>query len=173
MKFVNLNKLKIDKNYQYQTYSYNVHLNPQDSIFELKTKIREIITTESFFIESSLPINYEFIIHTSGSIELTDQADSFFITTVNIISAIFFECFCINKGRPRERRLDVPDTLKLLAGNMSLIKRAINSQTKNDLFNITVAWDNLDMYWNYSLTPDNHVKEGRDDGIYITTKEEE
>ena len=50
----------------------------------------------------------------------------------------------MNEGRARERRLDVPLTLKKGTRiNLSLLKKAINNKTYADKFHLTISWDNL------------------------------
>ena len=62
---------------------------------------------------------------------------------MNVATACFFAQFVEKEGRKRERRLDVPDNLKALKVNMTLLKRAINHQTKADLFNLMIHYKDL------------------------------
>ena len=63
-----------------------------------------------------------------------------FETTINILLTAFFKHNELKIGRPRERRLDVPDNLKQNVNcSMSLLKSAINIQTRVNKFQITLA----------------------------------
>ena len=66
-----------------------------------------------------------------------------FESAVKLILAAFFEINKIEKGRPRERRLDVPENLKTLNCNMSLLKNAINYQATVDKFQIEIYCGDL------------------------------
>lgn len=84
---------------------------------------------------------YNFAFDLLGEIEEEE-----FETAVNVILAAFFERL-VGKtgiGRPRERRLDVPENLKREVNcNMSLLKRAINYKTAVDRFQLTIGCRSL------------------------------
>lgn len=83
---------------------------------------------------------YNFAFDLLGEIEEEE-----FETAVNVILAAFFEMMIDTKlGRPRERRLDVPENLKKEVNcNMSLLKRAINYKTIIDRFQLTIGCRSL------------------------------
>lgn len=83
---------------------------------------------------------YNFAFDLLGEIEEEE-----FETAVNVILAVFFEIMTDTKlGRPRERRLDVPENLKKEVNcNMSLLKRAINYKTVVDRFQLTIGCRSL------------------------------
>ena len=73
--------------------------------------------------------------------ELSEEG---FEAVVNLIVAAFFALIKVNKGRPRERRLDVPENLKTSINcNMSLLKNAINYQTLVDKLQMTISCGDL------------------------------
>ena len=66
-----------------------------------------------------------------------------FESAVKLITAAFFGVIVGDKGRKRERRLDVPENLKTLNCNMSLLKCAINYQTLIDKFQLEITHNDL------------------------------
>lgn len=157
MYFVNLKTLEIEKHFNYKTKELELSLLPTDTIFDIKEKSRNIL--DHFFDETELETFFHLDL-TSGPINDPEDAEAFFTTAVNVFSAVFFDCMCIPKGRNRERRLDVPENLKVLATNMSLVKRAINMQTYYNSFHLQIDWVNpvtngivSDIYYTYELVP--------------------
>ena len=156
MRFIDLNKLKIVKSYQFKTKETEIDLTNAATIFEMKEKIRQNF---NYFIEPSAIENH-YIANIKCNESIDEDIEAVFLTVVNVVSAIFFDMMCTTKGRPRERRLDVPENLKALKTNMSLLKRAINSQTHVDMFNLTICWalDNGDELI-YELVPQDREDE--------------
>jgi hypothetical protein len=157
MYFVNLDKLKIEKHYNFKTKEFDLILSPEDTIFDMKEKARNVL--DNVFEETSIETFFKIDIQ-CGPINDPEDAESFFTTAVNVFSAVFFDCMCIPKGRNRERRLDVPDNLKVISTNMSLLKRAINMQTYYNAFHLQIDWVNpvtngivSDIYYTYDLIP--------------------
>ena len=138
MRFVDLNTLKITKGYNFKTKATEIDLTQAETIFDIKEKARQALSY--FFEPCAIECNYEIIIQR----DVEEDAEEFFLTAVNVISAIFFDVITTSKGRKRERRLDVPEQLKVLKTNMSLLKRAINAQTQCDVFNLTITWPQKD-----------------------------
>ena len=136
MRFIDLDKLKIVKSYSFKTQETEIDLTHAATIFEMKEKVRQSF---NYFIEPSAIENH-YVVNIKCGNPTDEDADAVFLTIVNVVSAIFFDMMCTTKGRPRERRLDVPENLKVLKTNMSLLKRAVNSQTHVDIFNLTICW---------------------------------
>ena len=62
-----------------------------------------------------------------------------FETVVNVLVAAFFQGMRIDEGRPRERRLDVPDNLKgCVHCSLGVRKSAINYRTLVDRFQLEI-----------------------------------
>ena len=55
----------------------------------------------------------------------------------------FFSCLLDEAGRARERRLAIPAALREVCLSASSLKRAINTKTKVDIFNLTIASGDL------------------------------
>lgn len=67
-------------------------------------------------------------------------SEEVFETVVNVLVAAFFQGMRIDKGRPRERRLDVPDNLKGdVHCSLALLKNAINYRTLVDRFQLEIT----------------------------------
>ena len=71
-------------------------------------------------------------------------SEEVFETVVNVLVAAFFQGMRIDKGRPRERRLDVPEELKVVNCSMSLMKRAVNYKTVVDKFQVQIDGNDED-----------------------------
>jgi hypothetical protein len=142
MLFLNLDKLKINKSYQYQTKSTVIGDESllQGTIaqigFAAKNGLQEVLDDMP-----AIECVYEFIVNGDGVATEDEAAD--FISVVNIVLGAFFNRICQDKGRARERRLDVPENLKALKVNMSILKKAINSATIIDNFNIIIKYKDL------------------------------
>ena len=69
-----------------------------------------------------------------------------FESAVNLILTAFFEELTGRSGvgRPRERRLDVPEELKVVNCSMSLMKRAVNYKTIIDKFQVQIDGNDED-----------------------------
>lgn len=84
------------------------------------------------------PHRFDFEINSPET--LTEES---FESAVKLILAAFFGVIVGNSGRKRERRLDVPENLKTLNCNMSLLKCAINYQTIVDKFQVEIYCGDL------------------------------
>ena len=155
MQFVDLDKIKIKKSYSFKTNELEIDLNNTITIFDIKERVRQSF---NYFIEESGIENY-YQINIDKTDLQDDDLEGYFITVVNIISAIFFDMMCTTKGRPRERRLDVPEHLKVLKTNLSLLKRAINAKTLVDSFNLCICWNINDEQFVYELVPQSKEEE--------------
>lgn len=138
MYFIDLEKLGIKKGGLYKTKELTIDLGNSNNIFEIKQIIRDSLNY--FFEETSIETLFKIQLEGGNHITDLDEADAYFITVVNIFSAIFFDSLCIPKGRPRERRLDVPEELKKSAVSLSLLKKAINYQTYYQRLNLSITW---------------------------------
>ena len=153
MKFVDLEKLKIVREHNFATKEIGLILNHADTIFDIKEKIRRML--EDAFVRTKIETYFHVYLTTDEEIKDLDDADAFFTTVVNIFTAVFLDEMCIQPhiGRARERRLDVPENLKVATVNMSLLKKNINMQTYCDRFNIGIEWYNNSMEYQYNMVP--------------------
>ena len=164
MNFIDLEKLKIITEHNYSTKELDLQMSPAAKLSEIREITRSSIAP--IIEKTKIEMLYEITINTDEKVESLDDADAFFTTTVNIIGAIFLDLMCASPhtGRARERRLDVPEKLKVVQTNMSMLKRAVNMQTYCDRFNLIIKWvakvgDGLVDY-QYTMVPqkgdDNH-----------------
>lgn len=154
MKFVDLEKLKLISEHNYVTKEIAIELNASDTVFEIKNQTRSAL--DYMFDKTAIETLINITLHTKKTVDNLDDADAFFTTAVNIIISVVLDSLCVqpHKGRPRERRLDVPEKLKVANVSMSLLKKCVNTQTYLDRFNIHITWQNNGMDYHYNmLTP--------------------
>lgn len=146
MYFLDLEDLKIIKSYKYQSYGVAgkcdlIHSNFQElnDFFKNQTAIlfngtdNAVETCYCYSINQPLEDNSV----------ATDEEMEGFLTAVNIILINFFNYITLDKGRKREHRLGIPDCLSAVKMSYSLLKKAINQQTKINKFNIVVTYKDL------------------------------
>ena len=143
MLFVDLVNFKIKKEFQFQNIGILVSLPEKFTLQDVKNDV-DAQLPKFFEIRPATGCNYEIFIKTAdGEASATEEQARDFLSIVNVATACFFAQFVEKEGRKRERRLDVPDNLKALKVNMTLLKRAINHQTKADLFNLMIHYKDL------------------------------
>lgn len=131
MLFINLDKMKPIKEYHYQTFEYDITIDAAKSLQEMKQDI-EAALAHIFDEKPAIAALYHININSEASEEQ-------FISIINLIFVVFFNLLINNEGRKRERRLDIPAALTTVHTSASLLKRAINAQTKVDLFNVEIS----------------------------------
>lgn len=143
MLFVDLVNFKIKKEFQFQNIGILVSLPENFTLQDVKNAV-DAQLPKFFELKPAIGCNYEIFIKTAdGEASATEEQARDFLSIVNVATACFFAQFVEKEGRKRERRLDVPDNLKALKVNMTLLKRAINNQTKADLFNLMIHYKDL------------------------------
>lgn len=153
MYFIDLNKLKIEKMYHYQTFSIDIDLDLNLSaatiLADLKNQLPQLFA-EKPAIAALYQINLRF---NTNDASIDGET---FETLVNIVNAAFFSLFTTADGRKRERRLDVPERLKAAHINLSTLKKAVNYATFTDMFNIEINGGDF----TYILVDSNKMDEG-------------
>lgn len=165
MKFVDLEKLKLIDDYSFITKELDLELTNADTIFDIKSKTRSVV--EYLFDKTAIETLVKINLVMPEPIANLDDADAFFTTAVNVITSVVLDSMCIqpHKGRTRERRLDVPENLKVINVNMSLLKKCINMQTYCDRFNLVVDWTNNNMEYHYTMITQRGDEEKYDSSI--------
>lgn len=144
MQYVNLNTLKIETTTPDDKIMVNVAIVPYN---DTETISNQWLNTRAAVKKAFDPIDrptrphkFEFEVATEDELSLET-----FESAVKLILAAAFEIMTVQpkKGRPRERRLDVPENLKTLNCNMSLLKNAINYATVVDKFQIEIYGGDL------------------------------
>lgn len=139
MQYVNLNTLKIENTTPDDKIMVNVAIVPYDDLQSISCQWLNTIAAVKKAFEvidrPTRPHKFEFEVQADEKLSVEP-----FESAVKLILAAAFEMILVDtkKGRPRERRLDVPENLKTLNCNMSLLKNAINHQTLVDKFQIEI-----------------------------------
>lgn len=162
MLFVDFNNLKIIKDFNYHTEEYSLMYNAGGSLTETSQQIKTLL--ERVIKHEALATYY--IIHFEDDVEWNEEeTENNFIGVVNTTLMNFFKIMTDPQKRQREYRLDVPDKLKGLHMSYSLLKKAINQNNINDIFNITITYKDLV----YILCDE---KDFKDEKIFIHTVDE-
>lgn len=120
-----ITQLKIEKDFSLKSLYDRAEKTIHNRFKDLSNKVYNFIFYINYFDDKNL-----------------DEAD--FETAVNVILTAFFKQITTDKGRPRERRLDVPENLKIEVNcSLGLIKEAINHQTLTDRFQLEIRSGNL------------------------------
>lgn len=144
MQYVNLNTLSVEQTTQYDKIMVNVATVPYDDTVSISDQwlITKTAVKNAFEVvdRPSRPYKFEFEVQAKKELSVEE-----FESAVKLILAAAFEMSLLNpkKGRPRERRLDVPENLKILNCNMSLLKNAINYATVVDKIQIEISCGDL------------------------------
>lgn len=156
MLFIDLNKMKIIKDYQFKLVSREVDFDFENQ--PLRNKTETIVNLCQEMIQpSSLSVSYE--IHILGEGTANELEIDDFLSVVNMISMVFFANMIEDKGRKREHRLDVPQKLLAVKTSRLTLKKAINQKTINDVFNLTIYYKDLI----YKLCDEKELKGESDD----------
>ena len=139
LKYLNLNNLKVESistDEQIITKGVNVTITENSSIVALNSIIGAAAQKLLYDLEEDKIYNFAFDILTEENTELSIEE---FESAVHCVLSNFFNSMVGKMGRPRERRLDVPEEIKQQVNcNMSLLKRAVNYKTLVDRFQLTV-----------------------------------
>lgn len=139
MYFINLSDLKIKKEFRYENQEISIPLEKNLSLVDVKSRVSARVKD---LLDDKPAIACMYIINFKCDGLTADE----FLSWVNIAVAEFFHAITSVTGRPRERRLDVPDRLKVVKCNMALLKNAINHQTFTDVFNLHIICGDLEYY---------------------------
>ena len=132
MLFIDLKKLKIEKEFRYEQFAIEVPVDITNAAAKIKAQAKEACK-KLFKDKPAIAAQYHIEILPRQKVTEDD-----FISLVNIFVIAFFENLITTGGRPRERRLDVPEQLSCAHISMGLLKRAINTKTVTDVFNLTI-----------------------------------
>lgn len=143
MYFINLDKLKIVKGYNFETREEDLITDlPNTGIKKLSLMAKEA-AEKMCTVLPAIECNYVFNINPDDTSAADDLDAEDFLTAVNVIISAFFEVITTEQKRDREYRLDVPGKLKGIKMSLSTLKKAINSKTIVDNFNLTVHYKDL------------------------------
>lgn len=152
MLFADLKKLKIIKDYHYQTQAGELNLDIDAPLMAQSDDVVNFM--QQIIVPCGIPVLYDITISSDDSIATDDEAESF-ISIANFLIGIFFANMIKPDGRVREHRFDVPERMQAIKVNRSTLKKAINQQTINDVFNLQIHYKDLI----YILCDEKEVKE--------------
>lgn len=145
MKFINLVTMDFADRDDCYEVSHKVHVNPSWSIVETREKIAQQVKEKWSKFDAAEPyhFNYSVFIKQDEDEPLSEEEFSqmaeYYINVIE--SELMTNLIKPEKaGRPRERRLDVPENLKrnIYVNNTALIKNMLNYQTYINIFTITM-----------------------------------
>ena len=152
MLFIDLNKLKIIKEFNYKTQASEINLSFKDSFMSQSKMVVDYM--QQLIIPSGLAISYDITINSNGGVASDEETEEF-ISIVNFLISVFFANMIQEDGRKREHRFDVPEKLQPVKVSRSIMKKAVNQKTINDIFNLTIHYKDL----TYILCDEKEVKE--------------
>ena len=162
MKFLNLKDLQIAQieevdGARIDTYTYNF-LNNEVSI-DLSLKANSNIISDQIIFDKPCSQKgdasfFSFIFCCVIDEMTEEEEEGFFETLVNLtLSSLFEKLVNKDQGRPRERRLAVPENIAANCNvTLSLLKNAINYATVYDMINIDIKLNNRFFYTMISLS---------------------
>ena len=156
MLFIDLKNLKIIKDYHYETIA-------RELVFDINAPLMaqsdEIVKfCEEMIKPCGISVLYDITIAADESLATNEEANDF-ISATNFLVGIFFANMIKEDGRKREHRFDVPEKLQVAKVNRSTMKKAINQQTINDVFNLVIHYKDL----TYILCDEKEAKEEESD----------
>lgn len=143
LKYINLDNLKVEvaTDEEIIVRGSNVVINENTSLSELLFLMERAVKNAFQNIDATKVYSFEINVSSTDG----DINEEQFESVVHVGVSAFFNNLINGKlGRPRERRLDVPDNLKENVNcNMSLLKRAINYRTLIDKFQLQIKTGGL------------------------------
>ena len=140
MLFLDLNKLKIIKDYNYETHAGEVIVNIDEPLMAQSEPLVKYF--QNFIQPCGISVLYDITIAADETSATEDEAEDF-VSVTNFLVGIFFANMIKEDGRKREHRFDVPEKLQPAKVSRSTLKKAINQQTINDVFNLTIRYKDL------------------------------
>lgn len=146
MYFCNLDKLKLTRTYNFQTFNCSIPLTSTEIPIkkfqeDVKSALGPVMkAAEKSAIEPCIDIT----LAVKDDRPAEDGEIDMFLSLVNIILLVFSEMNMTGKGRKREHRLGLANT-KLQGMHMSqnLLVEMVNDQTRMDIFNIVIHYRNI------------------------------
>ena len=133
MEFINLNELKVTKEFNYTTIDMSLEITDLDML--VPGAVKEALLA---FFSPLDEIKGEFIYYRINLIgEIADPGE--FLHYVNLINAVFFLKFTDKtKRRDKEYRLDAPEKLRKVHLGRNILKDCANYCTKCNVFNLEI-----------------------------------
>lgn len=140
MLFLDLNKLKIIKDYNYETRAGEIVVNIDEPLMAQSEPLVRYF--QNFIQPCGISVLYDITIDADETPATEDEAEDF-VSVTNFLVGIFFANMIKEEGRKREHRFDVPQKLLAAKINRSTLKKAVNQQTINNVFNLIIRYKDL------------------------------
>lgn len=152
MLFVDLNKMKIIKDFNYETRIGVIALNINEPLMAQSEPL--VKKFQDFIKPCGISVLYDITIDADETPATEDEAEDF-VSVTNFLVGIFFANMIKEEGRKREHRFDVPEKLQPAKVNRSIMKKAVNQQTINNVFNLIIRYKDL----TYILCDEKEIKD--------------
>lgn len=152
MLFVDLNKMKIIKDFNYETRTGVITLNINEPLMAQSEPL--VKNFQDLIKPCGISVLYDITIDADETPATDDEAEDF-ISVTNFLVGIFFANMIKEDGRKREHRFDVPEKLQPAKVNRSVMKKAVNQQTVNNVFNLVIRYKDL----TYILCDEKEIKD--------------
>lgn len=152
MLFVDLNKMKIIKDFNYETRTNMIVLDINQPLMAQSEPL--VKTFQSLIKPCGISVLYDITIDADETPATDDEAEDF-VSVTNFLVGIFFANMIKDDGRKREHRFDVPEKLQAAKVNRSIMKKAVNQQTINNVFNLIIRYKDL----TYILCDEKEIKD--------------
>ena len=152
MLFIDLKDLKIIKDFHYETIARELVFDINAPLMAQSDKV--VAFFEEMIKPCGISVLYDITIDAEESLATDEEVDSF-ISVTNFLVGLFFASMIKSDGRKREHRFDVPEKLQVAKVNRSTMKKAINQQTIDDVFNLVIHYKDL----TYILCDEKEAKE--------------
>lgn len=139
MYVINLEEMKQEKIYNYETREINIPITLTEAYDMNVSKFKEIIKDTINKENLSSLTDYCFNIKLDDNLS-TDEEVEAIVCVSELITNTFFQTITTEEGRNREYRLDLPDNLTVLNMNRLYLKKAINYKTLIDKFQISIKF---------------------------------
>lgn len=153
MLFIDLKDLKIVKDFHYETIAREINFDIDGPLMAQSDSVVELFSDA--IKPCGISVLYDITIAADETSVATDEEVESFISVANFMIGIFFANMIKEDGRKREHRFDVPEKLQVVKVNRSTLKKAVNQQTINDVFNLQIHYKDL----TYILCDEKEAKE--------------
>jgi hypothetical protein len=139
MYVINLEEMKQEKIYNYETREINIPITLTEAYDMNVSKFKEMIKNAINKENLSSLTDYCFNIKLDDNLSADEEVEAI-VCVSELITNTFFQTITTEEDRNREYRLDLPDNLTVLNMNRLYLKKAINYKTLIDKFQISIKF---------------------------------
>jgi len=146
MYFCDLNKLKLIRTYNFQTFNCTIPLpSTEIPLSQFQQDVKSALgPTLDNAAKSAIEPCIDITLAVDDDHMAEDSEIDPFLSLVNVILLVFTEMNMTGQGRKREHRLGLANTkLQEMHISQNLLKEMVNDQTRLDVFNIVIHYRNL------------------------------